>query len=184
MKKLAAVGFFATIFSVSNTLAQQLPTLPAPEKEHEWLQQFVGEWESEAEGLMGPGQPPMKCRGTISSRMLGGLWMVSEIKTDLPGVQVSALQTIGYDAQTKKYVGTWVDSVMNYMWKYEGTVDKTGKILTLEAEGPDFNSDRKLTRFRDVYEFKSKDHIIAISSMQGPDGKWVTFMTGNMRRKQ
>ena len=95
---------------------------------------------------------------------------------------MDAIQTIGNDSKSKKYVCTWVDSMMNHMWKYEGTVDPTGKILTLEADGPNFLAEGKETRFRDAYEFKSPDHIVATSSMLGDDGKWFTFMTGNVRR--
>ena len=95
---------------------------------------------------------------------------------------MTAVQMIGYDSEKKKYVGTWVDSMMNHMWRYEGSVDDSGKTLTLEAEGPNFMAAGKTTKFRDAYEFKSKDHIVATSSMLTDDGKWVTFMTGQVRR--
>jgi hypothetical protein len=39
-----------------------------PVKEHELLQKFVGEWESEGEAFMAPGQPPTKLKGVESSR--------------------------------------------------------------------------------------------------------------------
>jgi hypothetical protein len=133
---------------------------------------------------MGPDQPPMKCKGTMSSRMLGGFWLVSESKTEMPGFAIQALQTIGYEPKSKKYIGTWVDSMLNHMWRYEGAVDTSGKILTLEAEGPNFMLEGKLSRFRDAYEIKSKDHVVVTSSMLGEDGKWATFMTGQCRRKK
>lgn len=179
-----AFSLLTILVTASRLAAQEPPQLPAPQKEHEWLQQFVGEWESESEASMGPGQPAMKCKGTTRSRMLGGFWMVSEAKAEMLGTTVNAVQTIGYDPQSEKYIGTWVDSMMNYMWRYEGTVDETGKILTLEAEGPNFMDEGKTAKFRDAYEFKSKDHIVATSSMLDEDGKWVTFMTGNVRRKK
>ena len=34
------------------------PEMPKPQKEHEWLQQLVGEWDTEAEILEEPGKPP------------------------------------------------------------------------------------------------------------------------------
>ncbi|MEZ6061756.1 MAG: DUF1579 domain-containing protein [Planctomycetaceae bacterium] len=182
MKRFAIAVSVCFALTAGVTLcAQQPPQFPA-EKEHAWLQQFVGEWESESEASMGPGQPSIKGKGAMSSRMLGEFWVVSEITGDIGGGSIHAIQTIGYDPRKKKYVGTWVDSMMNHMWKYEGAVDDSGKLLTLEAEGPNFMDEKKLTKFRDSYEFKSPDHIVATSSMQGEDGKWIIFMTGHIRR--
>lgn len=162
--------------------AQQTPEFPGPEKEHQWLQKFVGEWATTSKATMGPDQPPMECTGTIKSRMMGGFWVVNEIKISFQGDPMLALQTIGYDAAKKKYVGTWVDSATNHMWLYEGTIDESGKKLTLEAEGPNFMSEGKLTKFRDAYEFKTPNHIIVTSSMLGNDGQWITFLTGDAKR--
>lgn len=184
MLRVMFVVVVSMIVCTNSTLVGQVPEFPAPEKEHQWLEQFVGEWEVESEGSMGPDQPVMKCKGTMKCRMLGGFWVVNEMNTDMMGMQMIGVQTIGYNPEKSKYVGTWVDSMMNHMWQYEGTVDKSGKVLTLEAEGPNFMAEGKTTQFRDAYEFKSSDHIVATSSMLGEDGKWVVFMTGNMRRSQ
>lgn len=163
--------------------AQEQPQFPGPEKEHQWLQQFVGEWSTTSKVKMGPGQPPMECEGSISSRMVGGLWVVNEMKAEMAGHSVVGLQTVGFDPAKNKYVGTWVDSMVNHLWHYEGTVDPTGKILTLDAEGPNFMAESKLTRFQDVYEFKSADEIAISSRMLDDEGKWITFMTGTAKRK-
>jgi hypothetical protein len=172
------------IVAVCSCLLAQEPQFPAPQKEHEWLKQFVGQWDSESEATAASGQPPIKCKGTMSSRMLGEFWVVSDVKGDMGGTAISAIQTIGYDPEKKKYVGTWVDSMLNHLWHYEGTVDDSGRTLTLEAEGPNFMTGGKTTKFRDAYEFESKDHIIATSSALGEDGKWVTFMTGHLLRRK
>lgn len=179
MRLLSAV---ALLLAAMAATAQAQPKPAQPEKEHEWLKQLEGEWETEAESKM-EGFPEVKCTGTMSARMLGGLWLISENETTMPGFEMKAVQTIGYDPAKKKYVGTWVDSMMNHMWQYEGTVDESGKILTLEAEGPHFSEAGKTTMYRDIYEIKSPDHIIATSMVQGPDGKWITMMVGNSKRK-
>ena len=180
MQILIRAAFVALMLCFSSlSYAQEFPK---PQAEHEWLKQFVGEWETEALAPAAPGQPEMKCQGTIKSRMLGEFWVVNESKAEMPGVSVTAVQTIGYDPEKKVYIGTWVDSMMNHLWKYEGSVDETGKILTLAAEGPNCMADGKLAKFRDSYEFKSKDEIAVSSQMQGEDGKWITFMTGSAKR--
>jgi hypothetical protein len=168
---------------ISGLYAQETPEAPKPTEEHQWLQQFVGQWESTAEAALGPGQPTITCHGKATSRMIGGFWVVTESEGEMMGTKIHALQTIGYDPAKKKYIGSWVDSMFNHMWEYEGTVDSSGKKLTLEAQGPNFMAGGKPTKFRDSYEFKSKDHIEAVSSMLGEDGKWVQFMTGQIRRK-
>lgn len=184
-KLLSGLGMLALVFAATSiAVAQAPPAQPAPQKEHEWLHQFVGEWETEGEGTAGPGQPPVKYTGTMSARMLGGFWMVSESNNNIVGVEMHAIQTLGYDAEKKQYVGTWVDSMMNHMWQYQGSVDSTGKILTLEAEGPNFSQPGKTAKYRDVYEFKSADLIVTTSGVLGEDGKWVDFMTGQAKRKK
>jgi hypothetical protein len=185
MKPLLALAFVCAAAAAHPQLhAQDAKAPAAPAKDHGILDKFVGEWESEAEGSMVEGQPTMKAKATIRSRKLGDYWVISDVETDMAGTKISAVQTIGYDEKSKKYIGTWVDSMMDHMWKYEGTIDSDGKVLTLEAEGPDFFAEGKTRKYRDVYEFVSKDHIVARSQMLSDDGKWVTFMTGHARRKK
>lgn len=170
------------LFVCQPVVQAQEPEMPAPQKEHEWLQRFVGKWESESKASTGPDQPPVECKGSIACRMLGGFWLVSEYEGDMGGMAFKGLQTIGYDPAKKKYVGTWVDSMMNHMWMYEGSVDEGGTKLVLEASGPNFMAGGKETKFRDTYAFKSADEMIITSSMLGDDGEWITFMTGTARR--
>ncbi len=181
--KSAGWSLLIAVCVATSLAAQEAPAPPAAEKEHEWLMQFVGDWVTTSEAMVGPDQPLMKCEGTMNTRALGGFWVVSEVKNEMPGMQVTGLQTIGYDAKAKQYVGTWVDSTNGHIWHYTGSVDATGKNLTLEADGPNFVQPDKLSKFRDAYEFKDKDHIVQTSSMQDDSGKWITFMTGTMRRK-
>src|SRR3954468_24728888 len=102
------------------------PKPPAPQKEHEWLKQLEGEWVTEAEMLMGPGQPPKKCKGTEVVRALGGFWTVGEMQTDFMGTPMTGIMTLGYDSKAQKYVGSWVCSAEGHFWKYEGTLDAAG----------------------------------------------------------
>ena len=70
------------------------------------------------------------------------------------------------------------------MWKYVGSVDATGKILTLNAEGPNMHNPTKTAKYKDVFEVKGPDHHVLTSHILGDDGKWTKFMTANYKRKK
>jgi hypothetical protein len=166
--------------------AQQQTTMKTePQKEHQWLQKFVGEWTFEIEAAIGPGKPPEKFTGTESVRSLGGLWFLAEGQGEMPGGgAATTLMTLGYDSQKKRYIGTWVGSMMTHLWVYDGGLDAAERILTLDSEGPSMADERKMAKYRDVVEFKSDDHRVLTSHTLGDDGKWQQFMTANYRRKQ
>jgi hypothetical protein len=183
MRTVATVGLVVLVAMAGRVAGQDVPKPDVPKKEHEWLKQLEGEWVSECEMVMAPGQPAEKAKATESVRSLGGFWTVSELKMDLAvSAQMTGLMTIGYDAAKKKYVGTWVCSMCDWLCEYEGTVN--GKVFTLECEGPNPADPTKKVKMRDVIEVKDKDHKVLTSSMLGEDGKWVPFMTMTSTRKK
>ncbi|MGE0723033.1 MAG: DUF1579 domain-containing protein [Alphaproteobacteria bacterium] len=156
-----------------------------PTKEHVWLQKLLGEWTVEGECPGEPGQPPMKTRGTERVRQLGDVWVVADGEGEMPGGGTGYSQmTLGFDPKAGRFVGSWVGSMMTHFWKYEGKLDASGKVLTLEAEGPNFaNEGKTTTTFNDVIEWKSDDHRTLTGRML-VDGKWVDLMTAHYRRKK
>lgn len=177
------IALLMPLLLLSTTVVAADPPMAAkPTKEHEWLKQLAGEWETATEATVGPNQPPMKCTGVEKAKMIGNLWILSEI--DNKEFDMTGVMTVGYDPEKKKFIGTWVDSMTNHMWKYEGTLDEAGKVLTLEAEGPSMASPGKMAKYRDVTELKDKDHRTLTSSMQMEDGKWFPFMKMEATRKK
>lgn len=155
-----------------------------PQKEHAWLQKLVGDWTAEMECVMGPDQPPMKSTGTESVRSIGGLWTLGEGSGEMPdGGKMTSIMTLGYAPQKQRFVGTFIASMMTHMWKYEGTLDKSEKVLTLDTEGPGMKGDGKMMTYQDVITFVSDDHRTLTSRIQGDDGSWTEFMTAHYRRK-
>ena len=156
-----------------------------PQKQHQWLQKLVGEWTFEGEGITGPDQPAQKFTGTESVRSLGGLWIIAEGRGEMPGGGPSTtVMTLGYDPQKGRFVGTFIASMMTNMWVYDGELDGSERMLTLDTEGPNMASEGKMARYKDVIEFKSDDHRTLTSYMLGDDGEWHRFMTGNYRRNK
>ena len=189
MKKLAACACVVVFVSALAVRAAQeqpqvpIPGLPTPQKEHEWLKQLAGEWQYEGECTMAPGQPPVKTTGTETGRPLGGFWVMTENKGEVMGMTMTGIMTLGYDPEKKKYVGTWIDSMSNHLWRYEGELDPSGKKLTLNTEGPAMDQPGKMARYREIIELKDKDTKVFTSNVE-KDGKWVQFVKMTSRRKK
>jgi hypothetical protein len=181
---LLAASMVLTLSAAIVQAEEMMHQMPQPTAEHQWLQQFVGEWESDTEAFMEPGKPAMHMKGTESVRPLGGFWTITEVKSTMMEMPFTGNMTLGYDADKKKYIGTWVDSMTGMLWNYEGALDASGKALTLEAEGYCPMRPGKLTKFREVLEMQDKNHKTYKSYMMDDDGTWVNMMTSRATRKQ
>jgi len=159
---------------------------PQPTDNHLWLRQLVGEWTSEMEASMSPDQPLIKTKGTESVRSLGPLWIIGDGVGHMPdGEEGLMVLTLGYDIQAGQFVGSWVGSMMTYLWRYTGQLDEARRILTLDCEGPameDEGKSGKLGKYRDIHEIIDADHRTLRSQYQGPDGQWSEFMVAHYHR--
>ncbi|EAQ79690.1 DUF1579 domain-containing protein [Blastopirellula marina] len=157
-------------------------------KEHEWLQQMVGKWTFEAEAVMGPDQPTSKATGKETVRMLGANWLIGEGEGEMPcpegqtegGVGYTVI-TIGYSPEKKAMVGTWIGSMMNHMWLYEGSLDLEKGLLTLNSSGPSFDGSG-MSAYRETLQMISPRERTFSSAVKGEDGEWLTFMTAVYKR--
>lgn len=154
-----------------------------PQMEHHWLQQLVGGWTYEGEAMAEPGKPPERFKGVETVRSLGGLWILGESHGEMPGGDpATMILTLGFDPAKKRYVGTWVGSMMSHLWVYDGSLDATEKVLTLDSEGPSMAGDGSIQKYQDVYTLESADHRILTSRAPKPDGTWIEFMKAHYRR--
>jgi len=97
------------------------------------------------------------------------------------------VMTLGYDPVNGRFVGTWIGSMMAHFWIYEGHLDESRKVLTLDCEGPSMAADGAVTgeataRYQDVIEILAPDHRTLSSQVLGEDGEWKRFMTAHYRR--
>ena len=152
--------------------------------EHQWLKQLVGDWEFVAEASMGPDQSPMKSSGSETVRMLGELWSVGEGQGEMPDGETGyTMMTIGYNPATKRFWGSWVGSMMTHLWIYDGFLDDDRKVLTLEAEGPDFSNEGKYIKYRDIIEIIDSNTRTLRSASIDAEGNWNEFMKATYTRK-
>ncbi len=182
MKKLMITSLaLALLIIVRVRAADEQPKMPQPQKEHEWLRQLAGDWDLDIQ-ITEPNKETTKSKGSETTRLIGPFWSQSEVKGTMMDMPFTGLMTLGYDTQQKKYVATWIDSMGDYLWKYQGSLDPSEKILTLETTGPCPMQGGKITRFKEVIEIKDKDHRTFTSHVDF-DGKFVQMLTINYTRK-
>jgi hypothetical protein len=152
-------------------------------EQHRWLQQLVGDWRYESDILMGTEQRET-VSGTDRVRALGDFWIISEAEGAMPGGEGTArmVMTLGFDPQKKRFTGTFISSMMSYLWYYDGELDGTGRVLTLESTGPAMSGDGATARYRDVIDISGPAERRFSSYALGEDGKWREFMTARYTR--
>ncbi len=149
-----------------------------PQKEHEWLQQLVGEWTYTS------GEGESKFEGSETIRSLGGRWIVAEGKGVMPdGAPAETIMSLGFDPATNRYTGTWIGSMLSYLWVYDGELDEAKRRLTLKCDGPSMSDDGSMAKYEDVVEIISPNERLLRARTQGEDGVWKEFMTMRYLRK-
>lgn len=145
------------------SLAKAQEVKPTPE--HDKLKAMAGKWKFVLKMPDGTESP-----GTNEAKMeCGGLWLITDFKTTFGGAPFQGRGMDGYDPDTKKYVGVWVDSFSTAPMTFEGNYDSTGKVLTMtsNALGPD----RKPAKWRSISKFASPDEYTfeMLVTMSGSD---------------
>ncbi len=154
---------------------------PKPGKEHELLKEYVGEWDVVGKMFMPDGKVETS-KGKDSTRLAcGGLWVISDFQGEMMGAPFTGHGVFGYDSSKKEYVGTWVDSWVDYLIPFTGGKAE-GKTLTytMEQRGPD----GKVAKVRQVREAKDADHHVMTFYFPGPDGKEAPGMILEYTRKK
>lgn len=152
-----------------------------PQKEHEWLHQLVGEWTYES-AKSEEGKDAFK--GVETVRSLGGLWVIAEGKGNMPGGGTAeTVMSLGFDPASKRYNGTWIGSMLSYLWVYDGELDAAKRRLTLKCKGPSMAGDGSLVDYEDIIEIVSPNERLLLSRTPDPKAGWNEFMRITYKRK-
>jgi len=151
--------------------------------QHRWLQQLTGRWRMTFAPPGESGEQASEAAWVDETRSLGGAWIVSESTGTMPdGSAATNILTLGYDPARKLYVGSFISSVMTNIWIYEGTLDDTGKVLTLDCEGPDFENTGRTARYQDIIAIKDENTRNFSSRILNADGTWKHVMSCDYKR--
>ncbi|MEI2301351.1 DUF1579 domain-containing protein [Ensifer sp. MJa1] len=153
-----------------------------PEEAHRWLEQLLGDWQVSTSGP--DGEPDGSGPWSEHVRSLQGLWIVCEGQGTMPGGSFGqTLMTLGFNPQTKRYVGTWVGSMMTHMWLYDGELDAEGRSLSLNCEGPDFETPGRMARYRDIITLVDHSRRQLKAQVLTADGSWRDIMSAQYTRR-
>lgn len=115
------------------------------------LKKDVGTWDAEIKMFADPSAPPSVSKGVETNRMVGSSWLHSSFKGSVMGEDFEGVGQMTYDAKSKKYVGTWIDSMTPTMSKTEGTWDEKTQTLTSTMDGKDPTGSDMTSKMTVVY---------------------------------
>lgn len=155
-----------------------------PGPEHRWLERLVGEWEFTPPPPPDLPAPPGGSKLVQRFRSLHGTWVMGESDMPVPdGTMGTAIITLGYDPARGRFTGTWIGSMMNHLWVYDGVLDADRRVLSLETTGPAMDGSNRMQPYRDSVELVDDDHYVLRSAVQDDSGEWREFMAIDYRRR-
>ena len=104
-----------------------------PGDPHKKLEELAGTWDAETKMWpAGPNSEPMVSKGTTEMKMvLGGRYLMQTFSGTMMDSAFTGIGYFGYDNFKKKYFGSWIDDMSTGMGTMEGTVDKTGRVISM-----------------------------------------------------
>ncbi len=151
--------------------------LPQPGAQHELLKPFEGTFRARVKIFTGQGDPIETAGTMVNQFIMGGLYLSEEFKGDTsdgPFPDFEGKGFWGYNFQSQKYEGFWIDNVSSIMQREDGEVDATGKKWEMhsEIEHPHAGT---LTK-RTVIELIDENHHKVSAYMTPPGGSEMLSM--------
>ncbi len=159
------------------------------EKQHtdprQVLANEVGTWDAESKFWMSPDGKPMVSKAVETNTMLGDNWILSTFKSNLGDEPFEGRGQFGYDPVSKKYIGTWIDTMSPYLGVMEGTLDESNGVLTMMSTARDPQTGKKSTS-KLVSSFSDDNHkkFEMFAPVAGKEGKWWKVMEVNYARRK
>ena len=143
------------------------------------LQKDVGEWDATLTITPGPGAPPQASVGRLVGRLIaGGRWLITDFKNYTTGFEGHGIY--GYNAASKRYVGTWVDDMRTNIHIGEGDWDSGTKTMTYHWTGKMPNG--QAMAWKETSQVVSETEQIFRVLFPSPDGSEFEMMHAVYRK--
>lgn len=140
----------------------------APMKEHALLKKEAGTWTAKGKMWMPGATEAMEFEGVEKNEMVGDLWVATDFKGNFGGVEFHGHGRLGFNVDSKKYEGTWFDSMSPHTTKMTGTYDEASKTLTMHSTGKGPQGEEM--KGKNVVVYKDKDTRVMTMYSQDPNG--------------
>jgi hypothetical protein len=157
---------------------------PAPTKEHLWLGRLIGDWTFSYDAPDTDNTRTRRIEGTETFRAIGALWVQGDGVSPMAegGMGVTQI-TLGWDPLKGRFVGTWLGTMLAYLWVYDGELDSTGQVLSLYSDGPAMDGSGRMEPYKDVITFIDDNTRTLTGHTKDADGNWKAFMSMEYRRR-
>ena len=147
----------------------------------EFLKWEEGTWDATITQVDPKGGPPKVTHAVQTDRLRAcGQWLITELTMvgAAPGAAGSyeGFGILGFDPEENKMVGTWVDSLTDFVAVSKGTVSKNGKKLTLRVPTKDPASGATFMSKWVVKKVNANTRELQIYA-PGPDGSNIQIVT-------
>lgn len=147
-----------------------------PGEQHAWLAAGEGTWKAKVQQWAASGEPILS-EGTSTHKMtLGGRFLEQRFLSTMFGQPFEGYGLTGYDNQKHEFQSFWIDNASTGMAVMTGTLDETGKVLTLEGtmSGPDGKPMimRSVTQIMD-----GKTQVFSMYGLVGPKEQLMMEIT-------
>ena len=149
------------------------------------LSQDVGTWTAKCKfWVAGPDSDPLLSDGTEVNHKLGESgWILSDFEADFGGQKFKGHSITGYNSETKKISGTWVDTMSPRMITFEGSFDPATKSFIYEFDEVSPEGDK--LRAKHVIQYKDGGRVMtAYSAPQSDPKKMAKMMEITYTRKK
>jgi hypothetical protein len=147
-----------------------------PGAPHKAMQNLVGTWNTTVKTYMNPNGQPTETKGKSTyTSILDGRFVQEHAEGDFQGHPFHGYGTFGYDNVTKKYVGSWIDSMGTGIMHSTGTSADGGTTINWEGVSSDAYTGKELT-FHSSMKMVNKDEYHFEMNGPGPEGKEIKMM--------
>ncbi|HYY53537.1 MAG TPA: DUF1579 domain-containing protein [Myxococcales bacterium] len=157
-------------------MMQKYMQAATPGPEHQKLAKLAGTWKMDVTAWMTPGAPPEKSEGTAEFKtILGGRYLLQEVKGTMGGQPFEGRGTMGFDNVTKERFATWTDSMSTGLLVMRGKCPADAKKCTTRGQGSDAVAG-KMVSFAETTTMTDDNHFTFELRGPGPDGKQYKMM--------